>query len=111
MGISAMATIPDPSPADCNGSPMFTIPPPTAFCTNFPISYDQSATDPDGDSLVYEFCSATTGADAFNPYPNPPATTPPYVDDISTSAFSQGIFQVQLLGENISVTKSIIIQK
>jgi membrane-associated protease RseP (regulator of RpoE activity) len=31
--------------------------------------------------------------------------------DLNTSSFSQGIYQVQLSGENISVMKSIIIQK
>jgi hypothetical protein len=70
-GITVVATIPDTALADCNSSPVFNIPPPTAFCAYFPISYDQSATDPDGDSLVYGLCSATNGGSTFYPYPIP----------------------------------------
>jgi hypothetical protein len=84
-GITVVATIPDTAIADCNSSPVFNIPPPTAFCAYFPISYDQSATDPDGDSLVYELCSATNGADDITPYPIPAL---PYSDATYTVPLS-----------------------
>jgi gliding motility-associated-like protein len=76
-GGSYIATIPDTSLAECNSSPIYNNFPPTVICVNTPFTFDHSATDPDGDSLVYELCAPYVGADAFNPYPNPP-TCPPY---------------------------------
>jgi gliding motility-associated-like protein len=76
-GGSYIATIPDTSLAECNSSPIYNNFPPTVICVNQPFSFDHSATDADGDSLVYELCAPYIGGDAFNPYPNPP-TCPPY---------------------------------
>ncbi len=45
----------------CNNSPVFNSFPPTVICANQPFTYDHSATDPDGDLLVYEFCSPLLG--------------------------------------------------
>lgn len=59
-----------------NSSPRFTGFPPVALCTNAAFSFDHSATDPDGDSLVYEFCTPFHGASPFEPAPNPPAGPP-----------------------------------
>ena len=56
-GMTIMATIPDMTLATGNNSPVFENYPPTAFCLNVPINFDHSATDADGDSLVYELCS------------------------------------------------------
>jgi gliding motility-associated-like protein len=57
-----------------NNSAVFTNYPPQIICLNNPLYYDHSATDPDGDSLSYEFCSALIGAsDAdIKPIPLPP---------------------------------------
>lgn len=44
----------------CNNSPSFNKFPPVVICVNSPINFDHSATDMDGDSLVYEFCSPLT---------------------------------------------------
>jgi len=60
----------------CNSSPEFNTNPPVAFCPSQPLNIDLSATDADGDSLVYSFC-APFSSPQFNPEPNP-AQAPPY---------------------------------
>ena len=45
----------------CNNSPVFTNFPPIVICTGEPIDFDHSATDPDGDVLVYELCTPFIG--------------------------------------------------
>jgi len=44
----------------CNNSPVFNDFPPVVICVNRPINFDHSASDIDGDSLVYEFCAPLT---------------------------------------------------
>ncbi len=69
----------------CNSSPIFSEFPPIAICANRELEFDHSATDVDGNTLVYELCSpfngggnSTSGGNGFNsPAPNPPAP-PPY---------------------------------
>lgn len=52
-----------------NSSPEFKNLPPNFLCTNTPLVFDHSATDADGDSLVYEFFHPYTGATAPDPRP------------------------------------------
>ena len=47
--------------ANCNNSPVFKDFPPIVICAGEPIDFDHSATDPDGDMLVYELCRPFTG--------------------------------------------------
>jgi len=71
--------------AFANSSPAFQELPPVAVCANFEFTWDHSAIDPDGDELVYSFCTpldgggTNTNADGGldSPIPNPPAP-PPY---------------------------------
>ncbi len=74
-GATFFATIP-PAEAGLNNSAVFKNSPPQIICANNPLVYDNSATDPDGDSLTYEFCEAFKGGDPTNPIPNP--DPPPY---------------------------------
>jgi len=60
IGASWYLTIPDSSKAACNSSAYFTNYPPTIICLDWEFEYDHSATDTDGDSLVYYLCPATT---------------------------------------------------
>lgn len=60
-----------------NSAPHFLNFPPPALCWNAEFTFDHSAFDPDGDSLVYSFCAPLLGADPAMPMPQPPSP-PPY---------------------------------
>lgn len=75
----------------CNNSPVFNEFPPIVICVNEPIVFDHSASDAEGDQLVYEFCAPLIGGGpigtATNPgdergcngvTPNPVRCPPPY---------------------------------
>jgi gliding motility-associated-like protein len=77
QGATYYAHIPDQSQAVCNSNPKFNNWPPIFICVNNPVIFDHSATDIDGDSIVYTLCSPFTGATGTNSEPQPPAA-PPY---------------------------------
>jgi len=60
-GVTFLAHIPDPTFADCNSMPIFNNTPPIFLCANQTFAFDYSATDPDGDSLVYSICNPYNG--------------------------------------------------
>ncbi|MCC6600687.1 MAG: PKD domain-containing protein, partial [Crocinitomicaceae bacterium] len=70
-----------------NSSAQFVHFPPPALCTNAEFTFDHSATDIDGDSLVYEFCSPLLGGSVSTPAPQPP-NEPPYSPVSWASGFS-----------------------
>ena len=75
-GSTYYTNIPPSGLATCNNSATFNEFPPTIICANNPMFVNQSATDIDGDSLVYEFCSPVIGGDAGCPQPGNPNTCP-----------------------------------
>lgn len=62
-----------------NNDAFFTNYPPVALCRDAEFFFDHSATDVDGDSLVYTLCSPFHGASQDDPAPNVPAA-PPYLE-------------------------------
>ncbi len=68
-----------------NSSPEFRNLPPNFLCTNAPLIFDHSATDHDGDSLVYEFFHPYTGANQAIPRPN--------FNQYQTPPFSKVVFE------------------
>jgi hypothetical protein len=65
-----------------NNSPLFNNFPPTLICANEPLRFDHSASDTEGDQLVYSFCGALIGASSSGtPGPAPAGNNigkPPY---------------------------------
>lgn len=90
QGATFVAEIPPSSLANCNSSAEFNDFPPIAICANDPLVFDHSATDPDGDVLVYELCAPFDGGSQTLPQPNPPSA-PPYVDVVYSGGFNAGI--------------------
>lgn len=71
-----------------NSSPVFKNLPPNFLCTNAPLVFDHSATDEDGDSLVYEFFHPYTGGTTMNPRPEcSQYKVPPFPQIIFQSAY------------------------
>lgn len=72
-GSTYVAHIPGTNVVSKNSSPNFNNFPPLFLCIYDDIDFDHSATDPDGDILVYELCDPYLGADSACPMPNPSA--------------------------------------
>lgn len=67
--------IPNNAALITNSSPVWTNPPPVFVCQGNPMNYDHSATDADGDSLVYSYYTPYT--DAAPTFPGGVATFTP----------------------------------
>jgi len=77
QGLTITVTIPTAASAVCNSSPRFTNYPSLLLCANQELIFDHSATEPDGDEIVYELCAPNQGGDSNSPAPNP-VPSPPY---------------------------------
>ena len=76
-GLTLTVRIPPTATVPVNNSPRFNNFPPLLLCANTDLIFDHSATDPDGDVLVYELCTPFKGGTDVNPAPDP-ASPPPY---------------------------------
>lgn len=88
-GSTYEVVIPPSSSAECNNSAVFNNFPPIAICAGYPFEFDHSATDADGDSLVYELCTPFSGANPQDPQPVT-ASSPPYDPVVWEDGFSAG---------------------
>ena len=93
-GITYTIEVSPEARAACNNSPVFGAPFFTCSEAMGPLSFDHSATDVDGDELVYEFCAPFDGGgtdqmnfedpDGVAPNPDLP---PPYDEAVFTAPF------------------------
>lgn len=86
-GATYTVHIPDPGAIN-NSSPRFNLLPPVTICAAFPFAFDHSATDPDGDELVYRFFTPLLGASFDAPLPVP-ALPPPYAEVSFSPPYSE----------------------
>ena len=71
---------------ECNSSPTFNSSPPVALCLGDEINIDLSATDPDGDELVYELTTPLHGANDIDPTA---ITPPPFTSIVWETGYSE----------------------
>jgi gliding motility-associated-like protein len=65
------------NPSITNSTVRYNNVPPLLLCVGVPFVFDNSAMDPDRDSIYYELCSPFEGADRVYPLPDTPSV-PPY---------------------------------
>ena len=99
-GVTYLAYIPPARRVGCNSAPRFTARPPFFLCAGTDFFFDQSATDSDGDSLVYAIGAAyhsqnTAGAGAVHTSlgsptvgPHNPMGPPPYQTVVYAPGYS-----------------------
>lgn len=86
-GTTLTVHIPVPVNGQCNSSPKFNLLPPAFLCVSSDISLEFSATDIDGDQLIYSLCTPLLGASQAEPAPSPP-DPPPYFPITWESGYS-----------------------
>jgi gliding motility-associated-like protein len=103
VGATYDAWIPE-QPDDDDSNPVFNSWPPTYICVNQPFVFNHSATDPEGDSIVYQLCDPIDGPNnpcwfdtqccltfpqPCGPMPQPPYN-PPYINPIWQAPYNLG---------------------
>lgn len=100
VGSTYVEFIPGTDDVAFNSGPVYTNFPPVVLCADAPINFDHSATDLDGDSLVYSLCAPYLGASDVCPRPAGPASPPgcpdnpgppPYVEVPYTGTFTGAV--------------------
>lgn len=86
-GATYYALIPSIIQAPINNNPVFNTFPPLYICNKLQLIYDHSATDANGDSLVYELCEPFIGGSPGNSKPTI-ASVPPYTPVSWVSPYS-----------------------
>ena len=84
--------------AQINSSPQFLVNDTSVVCRNSYFQTSFAATDPEGDSLSYQFCGAYQGGDTEFPSPNP-AANPPYPEVPYAAPFNG----LQPLGSGVTI--------
>ncbi|MBL7939517.1 MAG: PKD domain-containing protein [Flavobacteriales bacterium] len=87
QGLTCTVQIP-PSSSGNNSSPRFSDYPPVALCLGQDMTFDHSATDPDGDVLVYDLFTPYAGGTPDDPAPLAPP--PPYTNILWAPGYSSG---------------------
>ncbi|BAV04196.1 cell surface protein [Filimonas lacunae] len=106
VGVTYTNTIPgkvNSLPFYDNNSPVFAQKDTAVVCYNSPFTFDFSATDKDGDSLVYSFTDGIIGGSAGNnggAQPNPPSN-PPYASVPYNGSYSG----TTPLGNDVTIDK------
>ena len=85
MGSSLVAYVPPSSEVECNSSPVFDSFPPLALCLGTDVEIIQSATDIDGDDLVYSFVAPYHGSSDDDPTET---YAPPYAQVLWEEGYS-----------------------
>jgi len=85
VGLTCTVRIP-PAINGTNNAARFTAYPPAVLCLDQGLEFDHSATDADGDSLVYELCSPYNGGSQADPIPL--SLPPPYAEIPWSSGYS-----------------------
>ena len=85
MGSSLVAYVPPSSEVECNSSPVFDSFPPLALCLGTDLEVIQSATDIDGDDLVYSFIAPYHGSSDVDPTET---YAPPYAQVLWEEGYS-----------------------
>ncbi|MCB0396315.1 MAG: PKD domain-containing protein [Flavobacteriales bacterium] len=88
-GTTYYIAIPDEANVPCNAAPRFSGYPPIFICKDEKLMFDHSATDPDGDSLVYELCVPYKGASTNDPTGTNPIASPPYTNVVYVNPYNQ----------------------
>lgn len=101
VGSTLTVDVPPSTIATCNNSPIFNSSAPNFLCINSLEAINFSASDADGDHLVYSLCAPKQGASFGDPRPTT-ASRPPYLDVIYSNA--NGYSATSPLGTGSSVT-------
>ena len=86
-GTTLTVHIPVPVNGQCNSSPKFNVLPPAFLCVSSDMALDFSASDIDGNQLIYSLCTPLLGASQAEPAPSPPYP-PPYFPITWESGYS-----------------------
>lgn len=87
QGATFYTQIPDVNISGYDNSPVFSRIPANFLCTNELFEFDHSASDLDGDSLVYELIRPYLGATRDAPRPVPPGR-PPYIGVVYANGYN-----------------------